>query len=157
MKKNTKRIYSRHSLKDKVHINFLYDFYAKVDVHSAEMPTKAKVLKCHGVCKNISAEGLCFVSEKKLKKGEKLDLEFYVADSNSPIHMQGNVRWSKKVSGLEATYSQYDTGLILTTIEGRAVGDSVYFDEKNQVYWSDVLELISREWKQFVEEFGKQN
>jgi len=142
-------------LKDKVLVDFIYDFYAKVDVHSAEKPTKPKVLKCHGVCKNISAEGLCFVSEKKLKKGEKLDLEFYIADSDSPIHMQGNVRWSKKAPETQATYSQYDTGLKLTTIEGRAVGNSIHFDERYKVYWSDVLELISGEWKQFIEEFRK--
>jgi len=155
MKKNDKRNYHRHPLKDKALINFIYDFYAKVDVHSAEMPTKPKALKCHGVCKNISAEGICFASEIRLKRGEKLDLEFYIANSQSPIHMQGNVRWSKKAPESQSTYSQYDTGLKLTTIEGKDVCDSVHYDEKYRLYWSDVLELISGEWKQFIEEFRK--
>ena len=150
MKANGQRTYHRHSLKDKALVNFIYDFRAKVDVRSADASIKPTALKCHGVCKNISAEGLCFVSAKRLKRGEKLDLEFYVADCNPPLHMQGNVRWSKEASGSRPAHSQFDTGLKLTTIEGRAVGDSIHFDETYKLYWSDVLELISGKWKQFI-------
>lgn len=153
MKKNQQRTYYRRPFKNKAVVNFIYDFHAKVDVHSTEKSIKPAVLKYHGICKNISVEGLCFVSEKRLKRGEKLDLEFYVSDSNSPIHMQGNVRWSREAPGSQSAHSQYDTGLKLITIEGRAVCDSVHFDEKYKLYWSDVLDLISGEWKQFVKEF----
>lgn len=152
MKTNDQRVYHRHNLKDKALVNFIYDFHAKVDVRSAETSITPKILKCHGVCKNISTEGLCFVSEKRLKRGEKLDLEFYISDSNSPIHMQGNVRWSRKASRSQPAHSQYDTGLKLTMIEGKTVRDSIYFDEEYKLYWSDVLDLISGEWKQFAKE-----
>jgi len=150
MKKNSQRTYHRHSLKDKALVNFLYDFHANVDVRSAEESIKPAPIKCQGVCKNISAEGLCFVSRKKLKRGEKLDLKFYVSANNPPLNMQGNVRWSKAAPGSWPAYSQYETGLKLTTIEGRAVGDSIHFDETYKIYWSDVLGLISEKWKLFI-------
>ena len=150
MKENNQRTYRRHPLKDKALVNFIYDFHANMDVHSAEASIKPAAIKCRGVCKNISAEGLCFVSRKKLKRGEKLDLKFYISADNPPLHMQGNVRWSKKSLGSQPTQSQFDTGLKLTMIEGRAVHDSIHFDEAYKLYWSDVLELISGKWKQFV-------
>lgn len=150
MKKHDHRTYQRHPLKDKALVNFIYDFHANVDVRSAEASIKPAAIKCQGVCKNISAEGLCFVSRKKLKRGEKLDLKFYISADNPPLHMQGNVRWSKAVPGSRPRFSQFDTGLKLVTIEGRTVGDSIHFDEKYNLYWSDVLELISGKWKQFV-------
>jgi len=150
MKKNNQRTHRRHPLKNKALVNFNYDFRAELDVSSAEEPVRPDAIKCHGVCKNISAEGLCFVSRKRLKRGEKLDLKFYISADNPPLHMQGNVRWSKAVPGSRPLYSQFDTGLKLITIEGKAVHDSIYFDEKYKLYWSDVLELISGKWKQFV-------
>jgi len=71
MKENNQRTYHRHPLKDKALVNFIYDFRAKVDIRSAEASIKPAAIKCHGVCKNISAEGLCFVSRKKNKKRRK--------------------------------------------------------------------------------------
>ncbi len=150
MKDNDQRNHHRHSFKDKALVDFIYDFHAKVDVRSAEVSVKPTALKCHGVCKNISAEGLCFVSEKQLKRGEKLDLEFYVSDRNPPLHMQGNVRWSREAPGFRPAHSQFDTGLKLTTIAGRAVHASIHFDEAYKLYWSDVLELISGKWKEII-------
>ena len=150
MKTNGQRTYRRHPLKDKALVNFIYDFHANVDVRSAEASIKPAAIKCQGVCKNISAEGLCFVSRKKLKRGEKLDLKFYLSADNPPLHMQGNVRWSKKSPESRRTQSQFDTGLKLTMIEGRAVHDSIHFDEAYKLYWSDVLELISGKWKQVI-------
>ena len=43
--------------------------------------------------------------------------------------------------------SQFDTGLKLITIEGKAVHDSIHFDETYNLYWSNVLELISGEYR----------
>ena len=150
MKQDSQRTYRRHALKDKALVNFIYDFHAKVDVRSAGVPVKPAGVTCQGVCKNISAEGLCFVSRKKLRRGEKLDLKFYISAHNPPLQMQGNVRWSKEVPGSRPMYSQFDTGLKLITIEGKAVHKSIYFDEAYKLYWSDVLELISGKWKQVV-------
>jgi hypothetical protein len=153
MKTKDQRTHHRHPLKDKAIVDFIYDFHAQVDIRSARTQGKPETLKCHGVCKNISAEGLCFVSEKKLKRGERLDLEFYVSDRNPPIRMQGNVQWSKKASGSRPARFRFDTGLRLITIEGKAVRDSIHFDETYELYWSDVLELISGRWKQFIKDF----
>ena len=155
MKDQDQRNYRRHPLKDKALVDFIYDFHAQVDVRSARGRVTPAEFKCHGVCKNISVEGLCFVSEKKLKRGEKLDLEFYVSESNPPLHMQGKVRWSKEASESQPAHSQFDTGLILTTIEGKAVHASIHYDEAYQLYWSNALELISGKWKQTIRDRGR--
>lgn len=150
MTKDNQRSHHRHPAKHRAPVNFIYDIDAKVDVHPAGEPAPSKLSKCHGVCKNISAEGLCFMSGQKLAKGKKLSLEFYVSDGKPPLRLKGSVRWSRAVTGGGTAPSLFDTGLKLITIEGRRVHDSVHYDKMYKLYWSDVLELISERWKQTI-------
>lgn len=99
--------------------------------------------------KNVSAEGLCFTSDKKLKKGNILSIEIYLPKQENPILMEGEVRWSQLVTG--AT-NKFDTGVCVATVKGKSVSDSIYRDEKNRIVWSAVLESVFGNFRKFAQQ-----
>ncbi|MDD5355832.1 MAG: PilZ domain-containing protein, partial [Candidatus Omnitrophica bacterium] len=92
--------------------------------------------------KNISAEGLCFISDRQLKKGDRLYLELYLPKREQPIRMEGQVRWSQAASAEEKENNKFETGVKLTVVEGRSVMTSIHYDEANHLVWSITLESI---------------
>lgn len=137
-----KRKHERHSPEYKALLNFEYTFEADLDISPLD-----RHLKYEAVVKNVSTEGICFHSSQKLEKGERLNLEFRIPGGDKPVHMEGQVRWSKTVLTEEKKSTGYDTGVKLTTIENRSVHDSIRFDTAYHVYWSDVLESIIGQFK----------
>ena len=121
-------------------VNFSYDFDATLDVHPEEHPPFA-IDTYHGRMRNISTEGLCFNSDQKLNQGDVLNLDVYVKGGIQPIHLQGTVCWIKEVPAQESGY-HFDTGITITAIEGKPVGQTVRFDQEHGIYWSDVLESM---------------
>lgn len=47
-----------------------------------------------GICKNISAGGICLATEERLEKGFILDLEIRIPALAQDIHVMGRVVWS---------------------------------------------------------------
>lgn len=144
-----KREHKRFEAKDRISLNFEYTIESSLDVSS--IPPKKKkgrgaFSKYSAVAKNVSVEGICFRSKKKLDKGKMLDLKLFLSDSDKSVHMQGRVRWSAAASKKKGGRN-YDTGVLLTMIEERPVHDSVHFDEGYHLYWSDVLETVMEGFK----------
>jgi hypothetical protein len=126
-------------------VDFEYNFEANIEISQTSKRPEGR-LSYHATTRNISAEGICFYSSRRLKKGDRLDLKFFIPGINIPVYMQGRVCWSK--SALKAAGSpDYDTGIHLTLIEGHSVRNSVYFDDEYNLYWSDVLESILGKFK----------
>lgn len=126
-------------------VGFEYNFEANIEIsHASKLPERR--LSYHATTRNISAEGICFYSSRRLKKGDRLDLKFFVPGSSNPVYMQGCVCWSKSMLKTEGA-ADYDTGVHLTLIEGHSVRDSVYFDDEYNLYWSDVLENVLGKFK----------
>lgn len=144
-----KRDHKRFESKDRISLKFQYAIESSLDI-SPLSPKKKEgkraFSKYSAQAKNVSAEGICFHSRKKLDKGKILDLKLFFPDSDKFVHMQGQVRWSA-VSSNEKGAQGYDTGVLLTTIEERPVHGSVHFDEGYHLYWSDVLEAIMEGFK----------
>jgi len=151
MKKKDHRTYRRHRLKKDISLDFAYDVDVDVDISSKGNLGKPPDFKFKGLCKNISVEGMCLISDEKLKRGEKIDLDCHFSGGKKPVHLQGNVRWSKEV--IDKLHNRYfETGIRLTTIEGRFVHRSVRFDKKFNIYWSDALELFTKQLKKVIED-----
>jgi hypothetical protein len=133
-----KREYKRHQLEKEIPLNFEYTIDAELDF-IPQVGQENSAIKYHAVAKNLSVEGVCIQADRELTLGEHLKLEFYVRGSDIPVHMQGQVCWSKEACDERG----FDSGLILKTIEGRTVHETVHYDEVYKVYWSDVLEIIT--------------
>ncbi|VAX37036.1 hypothetical protein MNBD_UNCLBAC01-1562 [hydrothermal vent metagenome] len=143
---NEHRVTLRYESQRRVSFDFVYDMEAKLKFQKLDEDKvsqhRAKYL---GLSKNVSTEGLCFISGKKLNKGDHINLEVYLPGDTEQIHMEGEVKWCDYAQGLTAETSenqQFDTGVKLVSIEGRSVQETVYFDETYQVEWSTVLESI---------------
>jgi len=144
--RDEKRKYERYDSGLKIYFDFCYDVETKVKYQLVDR-YKGKLLpqKYSAIGHNVSAQGLSFTSRKKLKKNDSLSLEIYLPTAQKPVHMQGQVRWSRKApSTITKTESKdiYLSGIQLTSVDEKSVTKSIYFDEDYQVTWSIVLESV---------------
>ena len=96
-----------------------------------------------GLSKNVSPEGMCFISDQKLQKEDILSLEVYLpGDDENPIYMLGEVRWSEVMAEEGNSVMKFVTGVKLLTVNNQPIAPSISFDEGNKVHWSSVLESI---------------
>ena len=134
-----RRKFERIDKEAQIQFEFTYDAQTKVKYQVADQTDhKNLVKKFSATSKNISANGLCFTSGKKLKKGQNLNLELYLPKIKEPIHMSGQVRWSDRSQSEKI----FHTGVKLITVEGYNVAQSVHFDKDYHVYWSKVLDSV---------------
>ena len=145
---NEKRCSERYKTDAKIRFSSFYDFDTKVKYTSPNI-TK----KCFAQSINVSVEGISFVSDQLLENGEQIDMDVFIPTSENAIHMEGEVRWSRKMH--EESEDQFNTGVKLLTVEGEPVHDSIYFDEEYNVEWSVVLEKILGEYSKIVRERRK--
>ncbi len=138
-KDNESRRHDRYDTEAKIHFYVPYDLRTKVNVKlktPAGDPTLNKAFT--GVTKNVSAGGICFVSEHMLERGIHLLIDLYLPNEQKPIQMEGEVRWSKaKENGIS-----FHTGVQVTKVSGKPVEESIYFDQDHQVIWSAVLDQV---------------
>ena len=91
-----KRRHARFQDRQEIKCSFVYDVDTQVDV---EVKNKLSFMGVHerfiGYTRNLSAEGICFVSEKRLEPGQILMLEVHLPDSPEIVKMEGEVKWSK--------------------------------------------------------------
>lgn len=147
-----KRQYERFDTEVKIYFQVAYDLKTRVEYQILDKD-KAQVssVKYEAVSKNVSAEGLCFTSKRKLEKGNFLLLEVYLPKQTEPIPMQGQVAWCRAVVGSDMAGHQFDTGVRLSTVDGKSVPESVYRDPKHQVLWSAVLEAVFGNFRVFAQ------
>lgn len=166
LSKRDKRKYKRYNTEARVYFDFAYDLETKVKFEVLKQKQLKNTNKKYlAVSRNISAEGLCFVSHKNVKLGDELYLEVYLPNVVEPIYMKGDVKWCDAVSG-SSTYVMGDKenkpmfhiGVILTTVEGKNVNESIYFDKEYKVNWSVVLESVFGSYKMLMgERYKKEN
>jgi hypothetical protein len=138
-----RREYPRYDTEVKIYFHIQYDIETKVKFKILSSVMKSvKEHKYSGLSLNASAAGLCFVSKKKLKKGDILFIEVFEPKIRRPVKMEGEVRWSHKIAGRPGDAKKYDTGVRLILVNGKSVADSVYFDKKYKIMWSIVLESL---------------
>jgi hypothetical protein len=141
-----RRKYERYETDLKVQFYVTFDLETKIHFKVKEKDKgDFSPEKYHAVSKNISVEGICFVTEKRLNKGDLLALEVYVPSSTQAIHMQGEVRWCVQEKGKRDVY---ETGVKIFTVEGERLEKTIVFDEVHNIMWSAVLDLVFSSFKQ---------
>jgi len=142
-KKRERRKYERFETETKVYFKVVYEIKTKVEFQIVYKKAGDGLSERYpAVSKNVSAEGLCFSSDKQLEKGDMLYLELYLPSRKQPIRMEGFVRWSQPELSKQTKRTEFDTGVKLTNVEDKSVMASICYDEANHVVWSVVLESI---------------
>jgi hypothetical protein len=138
-KNNDVRRHDRYDTDVKVHFYVPYELKTKVNFQFKKtQPDPSLNKKFTGITKNISAGGICFVSELRLESGDCILIDIYLPGIEKPIFMEGEVRWCKvNEEGL-----QFYTGVQLVKVYDMPVEESIYFDQEHQVIWSNVLEQV---------------
>ncbi|OGX23747.1 MAG: hypothetical protein A2787_00610 [Omnitrophica WOR_2 bacterium RIFCSPHIGHO2_01_FULL_48_9] len=136
------RKYDRYDTEVKIYFHVAYDIKTKVRFQVMDKAHKPASPQYIALSKNVSAEGICFSSEKNLHKGDFLSLEVYVPGGREPIPMQGEVRWCEPSPKKHKGEKRFDTGVQLHTVNSESVEKSIYHDKVYQVVWSTVLESV---------------
>ncbi len=141
--KEDKRKYQRYDSELSVYFNVNYDLKTKVVFWLFTRGRDPQALpKYFAVSKNVSAQGLCFHSEHRLRKDTPLFLEVYVPKKEDPVLMTGAVRWCKPFPPGDTKAGRFYAGIKLLTVHDKQVVPTIYFDETYKVIWSNVLESI---------------
>jgi len=137
-----RRKYPRYDTELKVYFQVKYDVRTKIKFQIMTNDLEEGALhRYSGLSKNVSAEGICFASKKRLGKGDILYIEVYEPKAKGPIRMEGQVHWSRKVPGTKEG-DLFRTGVRLFSVNGKPIADSIYFDKKYKVIWSAVLDSV---------------
>jgi hypothetical protein len=138
-KDNETRRHERYDTEIKIHFYVPYDLTTKINFQYKKPPADPKLdKKFAGLTKNISAGGLCFISDYRLERGDYLLIDLYLPSEAKPIVMEGEVKWSKaKEDGIN-----FYTGVQISKVSGKPVEESIYFDQDHQVIWSAVLDQV---------------
>ena len=70
-----KRRFRRYNTEVKIYFDFAYDLETKVKFELIDEKERVMKNKYSAVSQNISAEGICFVSHKNVRKDDQLFLE----------------------------------------------------------------------------------
>lgn len=141
-RKEDQRKLPRYSTDVKVSFALPYEIRAEVDFGVAQAEKERHVQKYVGFSRNISAQGLCFESNVDVKPGTLLWMELHLPDIAQIIYMQGEARWSQLLSVTPEAPRTFLTGVQIKVVDGVEVEQTVYFDQKYHVMWSELLERV---------------
>jgi Tfp pilus assembly protein PilZ len=86
-----------------------------------EVPVEFKYILASGAArknvttKDLSCDGLRFISEEGVEEGAQLELNLDIPNANNPVHINGKVVWIKRLSTEDG--SPYEVGVEFTKIE----------------------------------------
>ncbi len=144
MKNNEKRKYDRYDTEVKIFFHVNYDVETKLQYQVLVDQQTHKVLaqKYPAVSRNVSAEGLCFSSDQNLNIGTYLHIEVYLPGTKTPVHMDGEVRWSAPSQEKSPKEPLFETGVKLLKVNGMTVAETIHVDKTHHVVWCVVLDSI---------------
>ena len=137
-----KRKYERYDTKVEIYFRVTYDVMTKVKFQIQNKTGQGSSRKYAAISRNVSAEGLSFISKKQLSKGDKLYLQVYLPQGKDAVDMEAEVRWSNPVMSKKAQKKLFETGLRVLLVQGESVERSIYYDKAYQIIWSVLLESI---------------
>ena len=150
--KNERRKYERFDTEIKIYFRVTYDIQTIVKFQVVDkQKDQASSRKYSALSKNVSVEGLAFVSGKELQKGDRLYLEVYLPGQKDPVEMNGEVCWSKVLPSGAKNKRQFETGVQLITVDGKSVAGTIHYDEAYKIVWSAALESILGNFRIFMQ------
>jgi hypothetical protein len=152
-----KRKYPRFDTELDIKFRVNYDIKTKLDYQEIDKEKHTALTeKRSALSQNVSAEGICFVSDELVEIGTFLYLEVYVPNSEKPVCMEGEVRWSREVKD-DKKGNHFLTGVQLAIIDGEKVEKTIFFDEAHQMTWSAVLESTLGQYRIIGQQRDKEN
>jgi hypothetical protein len=146
-----RRISQRYDTALKVYYQVAYDVKTKVRFQVVDdRHEKLRPRKYYGTSRNVSVNGLSFVSKKKLDRDDHIALEIYAPNTKSPVHMRGEVRWAHTILGPSGKRIASRVGVEIVSVEGKSVVRSLHYDKKYSVIWSVVLDSLFGNFKSMV-------
>lgn len=150
--KKERRKYQRYDTEVKIFFHVNYDIKTKVKFRLIDKQKHVLLPKRYlGLSRNVSAEGIRFSSIKQLQKRDIIFIEVYLPKLKKPICMTGEVRWSEQTFLHPKIKYKFDTGVRLISVSGRPVHESIHYDKKNKIYWSEVLDSVFGSFRKFMQ------
>jgi hypothetical protein len=71
-----------------------------------------------GKAKNLSAEGVCIVTEKEIPKDRDIELDIFLPGKKGPARVHGKVIWTHKIKRADKVLpDRYEAGIKLYTVD----------------------------------------
>jgi c-di-GMP-binding flagellar brake protein YcgR len=86
-------------------------------VNATYAPATSEDVNKLGRTQNVSAEGICFESEKKFNKGDCVSLKVDLGDKMPPVTLMGQIRWSQELKTEGSGEKKYMNGVKLLDIQ----------------------------------------
>ncbi len=152
-KTNDKRKYDRYETDVKIDFYVSFDVQTKIDFRVKD-PQKGipSPEKYSAISKNVSVEGLSFISTKELSKDDVLWLDVFIPTARQPIRMEGVVRWCREFisKNKKDKIKSFESGVKLVKVDGNPVEKSIVTDPIHHITWSVVLEAVFGKFKHMV-------
>lgn len=146
------RKHIRYDTEMKVYFHIKYDIKTKVKFTIVKGGLGHKY---SGLCKNVSAAGLCFVSNKRLNKNDLILVETYEPMVKIPAIMAAQVRWCRQLPDDVHKKHIFRSGVRVMSVNGEPVSGTIRMDEKHKVVWSNLLESLFGDFANMIKKFRK--
>lgn len=71
-----------------------------------------------GKAKNLSAEGVCIVTEKEIPRNKNIELDISLPGKKRPVRIHGKVIWTHRIKGVDKNMSdRFEAGIKLYTVD----------------------------------------
>ncbi len=71
-----------------------------------------------GKAKNLSAEGVCVVTEKEIPYDKDVEIDIYLPGRKKPVRVHGSVVWTNKIRNIDKkAASRFEAGVKLYIID----------------------------------------
>lgn len=134
-----RRKHARYDTEMKLYFRVKYDIKTRVKFALIKDDV---VHKYSGLCKNVSAEGLCFASKKKLNKGDLLQVEVYEPMIKGPVIMKARVQWCRQLPDDKKKKHTFHAGVRIIAVNDIPVHNTIHMDKEYGVAWSAVLDSL---------------
>ncbi len=71
-----------------------------------------------GKAKNLSAEGVCIVTERELARERDIELDISLPGKKRPVRVKGKIAWTHEIKGVDKSFpARYEAGIKLYTVD----------------------------------------
>ena len=104
-----KRAERRRFIRFDLDANVKFKFFDDINIMDENIKGKAK---------NLSAEGVCIVTEKEIPKNKNIELDIFLPGRKKSVIIHGKVIWTHKIKSVEKKLpDHYEAGIKLYTID----------------------------------------
>lgn len=143
-----RRKFDRYETDIQIQFYVNFDLKTKINFQVKDKTRKDySAEKYQALGKNVSAEGVGFISKVKLKKDDRLRMDVFIPAVKDPVVMEGVVRWCQLIEKHPPATELFETGVRITVVNGESVEKTVFIDRIHNIAWSGVLESVFGSFK----------